>query len=716
MASEAKVKTSELGRADSPSLAAESTCLWYCQRCTYMIHPAGSEGIVKEDLKRFCKKCAPFEVSNPVATVAVSRKTSPTRQFTDNVPENAGAAARSRFNSRPENGQGHSMGSGKNRSQNPTKAQAWMWVGGIASALVLMGVVLFVATSNTPAKQTAEAQKPSTVPIEIKTVTIRNDPSQSPAPIPLASAPPTPVAANAAAADIERGEMAKNLARADQLSRGLMPIAPAGDKSAVALGAKPSDALRKELSAGSTPVVVPTAAAPTAAEKAPGAIDSVANFEKQFTQFNRQLEDEKLADAALTLDKLPDIFSNAEWWSKSQGRIGEARQILKAKSDAFNQSAKAAIDEAVAATTFAQLDLLQKRWECKSCSNTSSTSGKKVLQLICDSRNRVKAEFDTRCKSLDELFDKIQAKQLAKGIGRGSGDPAQKVLAEVRTRIEADPSLYEKYSDRWAEANFDISAMRNPERLIYGVDANGSGTVDLSYDFQNPDQLKSWKYEGDCPESSSMTCDKSKKVLLLNVNKEHRFDPRTGKGGITAMIPFCFSASQPWSFDVDVALLKAVQRPKVDNAPNFGILISDGTNTLRAFVKESKRNELCLYTRSAPEDNEPGQCFPAHPEDGLRIHLECKDGHVYVMATSATKQIPARTALKFEPKFIGMYVESPDKDEKAVIGFGNIKLKGTLDSSSVKTIVSARRSEAVNSFKAQAPKFNKPLMMVLPKK
>ncbi len=441
------------------------------------------------------------------------------------------------------------------------------------------------------------------------------------------------------------------------------------------------------------------------------AAQSMGDFEARFKALQPLIDAEKYSDAENLLNGLSKDFSPEPWWTKHADRVTKAQATVRGKNDELEQRARAAVAQAQGSAKKEQLDGFENDWKGKLASGGSAAkAAQQVLDAVRASRDRLaKGDNDGRAKILADTFEKLEKRTQPK-LSKADLEYALKALNDLKTQLVSDPALAEKFSDRWAALSFDLNLSRGAEQALFHVEPSGNGPSDVNYDFKNADQVAAWSFEGDGANSGSIDYDDAAKLLVLKAVGEHQLDPRSGKRVPMATLPFYFNPGAAWAFEAEAGVLKVHAHEKKDQLPSFGILVSDGgTNVIRLSVKECRKNELCVSGRGACDEKETTGHLPGKQEDKIRFRMVCSSGRISFTATSSAKPIElGRMPIGFEPKFVGLYIETHDKEENASIAFDNVKISGMMDKAKIGAVINARRSEAVNAVKAELGKTNKP--------
>ncbi len=667
--------------------AAPMLRLWYCQRCTHLLLPPGMTGTIAEDGQRYCATCAPFEVSDAPATslfnVAPSKHV-----FTDMIPETAGAAAKSRFNT---------SSAGKDRDSRAAEASRKLWmVVGVAAVVVLGGVtVVHKFSSLKKSNSTLQASKTDESIVARKIVIAGTDSTTNALSKDKTGAPAKPLVdekAERLAALNRAGGLFAPSSQSNSNSNGntAPPVASDGGDTQRVSVSNPPNVLSASLS-----------------EKQQTGASSlrIEDFESQFRSASGFIESEKFSDADSLIVKISSDFSKAEWFAQQQKRVVEFRDKLEVQKQAFKQR----VDEAVAAAKNAknkdQLEALDRNWLSKRALGESTVQmAQPVFDAITVARSTLNAEFAARCKQIEVNFEKLAKRSQVK-LNKTESEYALKFVDDTRALLRDDCELRDKYADKLAELNYDVSQTVSPERTVLGVEpvGRGSATTILAYDFSNRDQQKPWKFESDgqSPDKNLMSFDERGKFLVIKLNGSHPHDPGKGKRAPAAVMPFYFENTH-WSFEADSAVLPVSGKEKRNSRPIYGIQISDGTDIIQVFAQECKRTEWGFGVRGVNEKTPHNNALAKLDDTGpMHFRIASEGGKIELSAWGRDKPIHISAPPKFEPKFVGLFVETHENEENVAVSFTNVTLKGGLSTSRVNELYNQHRAESVKAFKAQ---------------
>jgi hypothetical protein len=242
------------------------------------------------------------------------------------------------------------------------------------------------------------------------------------------------------------------------------------------------------------------------------------------------------------------------------------------------------------------------------------------------------------------------------------------------------------------------------------VDPVGGEANDLFFTFNNDEQLAAWKFEGDGDNSGGVEIDKAAKTLLLKVNGEHGWDTGKGRHPPIFQIPFNFNPNN-WYVEADTHLLKSHAHDKKDQNPNFGIFISDGGSTVvRLSAKEARKGDIHIVAQGGNcNEKETQGHIPGKQEEHFKLRIQGSAGVLSFSAVSQTRQIGfGRVRFSFEPKFVGVFLETHDKDEAAVAAFDNVRIAGAFDKEKIKAVIEARRIAEISAVKNELLHLQKP--------
>lgn len=687
-----------------PSLspAIKALGLWYCHRCTMMILPAGSKGKEAADGERYCTACTPVVVEVPPGMTA----TGVTLAFVEPTYKAGAAKEAARNRNRPH---GTSVA---DKVRDPRSGPAknnnakFVWIGGGSAVALIFGFLIF-HTDGSSNKLAVARSTPIEQPIALKSA--------------------VPVTDGAALALEKNGSDksgSEKSAALKKVSDGAPKPGAADEKSLRAEAQARAGGLFASLQNGATnlgsPAPAAAAANPSAKAlsesteeraRAAASAQSMDDFETRFKTVQPLIDAEKYSDAENLLTAISKAFSAEPWWTKNADRVTKAQETVQQKNSELEQRARDAAALAQAAAKKEQLDSFENDWKGKlAIGGSTAKAAQQVLDAVRASRERLgKTESDARSNILAETFEKLEKRSQPK-LAKADLECALKSLNELKAQLMADPALAAKFSDRWAALHFDLNVSRGAEQALLHVEPSGSGPTDLNYDFKNAEQVAAWSFEGDGENSGSIGYDSASKLLVLKAVGEHNLDPRNGKRVPMATLPFYLNTGVAWAFEAEAGAMKVHARKKEDQLPCFGILVSDGgTNVIRFCVKETRNNELTVYGRGAGDEKEITARLSGKMEDKIRFRMACSSGRIFMSAMSNTKSADlGRMPIGFDPKFVGLYIETHDKEENASIAFDNVKISGMLDKTKISAAISVRRADAVNAVKIELGKTCKP--------
>lgn len=612
--------------------------LWYCTCCTRLILPSNPT-YMNSTGTRLCAECAPAELKDPAATAVI--KSPPSTQKRATV-----RTASARVSPPKVIGQARDSV----RSSPPRPSHKLFWAGTVAFVAMLLLVAGIFIKGGSNSNQQARAE---------------TRPVPQPQPQPKQNIAPAPVDKS---------------------------MHPADSKAST----NPSGGLFANMKPG-----LPFAATP-AAEVAALKIDE---FNAAFEPYSSLLEKQRFSEAAALLDNLNMKFSKAPWWETKKDSLVQARETLQRRYAEYEQSARDAAAQAAAASTLAAIEQLEKTWAPKTAlGDMSAKAAAGVVDAARRSRERLARAESERFAALAVSLDKIE-KRLKPKLARGEADAAVKALQDFKVHL-GDAATAAKFSDRIAGLNVDIRLARGPEKLLYNLEPCPNDNCELKFDFAHPEQESAWKLEGEIPESGAFQVDSKKKTLFLNSTGRHLFDA-AGNGGVPALsLPFYFSNAS-WSLDSEMRITKSREhdRDKKELNPAFGIFVSDGAaNILRFSVKESSRGMLQLGLNGSGVEaskDKPAR-IAGKQEDKIRLRMECRNGSVGFGVTVANHPATSgRAKIGFEPKFVGIFLETHDAEENASLAVTSFKLNGEWDKNRLNAAVEAKREAERAALKSE---------------
>ncbi|HLX62716.1 MAG TPA: hypothetical protein VKX17_15675 [Planctomycetota bacterium] len=650
---------------------------WYCSHCSKMILPPGTCGMVAGDGEHYCSHCAPFEITPSCAT-----------------PIDSPFGHKLVWRSRP-----------KAPPPPPvlTNTSRKFWIGGAAG--ILTGALVAAFCFNfTGAKKPDEARPAAEPRTESRAVVEKKvEPAAKAQLIAVAARESEseehrariepPKAGSIAALRSGEGELAKNTYDAAKTkSAETRPRQNAVELAPLQEG----DGKPPLQTAAGKPPLQEAAANPRAAE-----------FEMEFAAAAELVAREKFSDAQAQLDAIAKENANAAWWPEIRDRLVQARMDLRTKFEALDTDASAAAQHAKAASSAAALNEIEGAWKPRlACGEMTAQPAKRVLDAVRLARERLgKNETEKHCAAFAGSLENLE-RRTKSPLPKHELDAALSSLQELKTKLVADPKCAELYAERWAKVNFDLGCESNVERTILKVQPAGGAQTELLYDFKNSDQATAWKFERGGG-SGDARVEFDAKALVLQVSGEQHADARAGKSAPSAQIPF-YMAGEAWTLEADTHILNAKARDKKDLDPCYGILVTDGgKNSVHFSARETRKGELALSARLSDE-HEAAAKLSGKQEDRVHLRIVCNANMAAFSAgINGKTDTVGRARLNFEPKFIGLYVETFDKDEDARVAFENVKLTGTLDKDKIKAAVGSRRNGEIEAQRTELIKASK---------
>lgn len=668
----------------SPEMApreGERVLLYYCSRCTKLIHPPGGEGTHVEG-KRFCLECAPYETQNQPATAYVSSSASGRVEFvrgssarlkvSDAVEVSAARASSGRMSAVASSSRTSSVSSSRAAVvRPPSRKLKWAAAAAIAAMLLLVAGVFIKGGALQPQKPTTAAVIP---------------PKHTPKVEPLAPpAPPRPLT--------EHEKRQQALAQGGGLFGNLRPDEVA---TAPALPTLPAP-----------PRLAPAEVRPEAAEPAL----RIEELDAAVESLQPLLEKERFSEASEMLEDLKKKFSQVPGWETKKDLITQSRELLQRRYAGYEQIAADATAQAQAASTLAAIDELEKSWTPRmALGDMSARQARRVLDAARQSRARLSADSDKRLASFGDKLQEIEKHSKGK-LSKADMDKWLKALHEFKLQLRNDPATAEKIAERYAALKVNLLRARGPEKLFYNLEPCTGDNCDLKYDFANADQAAPWKFEGDGATAGGIQLDPKKKTVTLSVAGTQRprtvFEEPKDLRAANVQLPFLFNTAN-WTVEADVAVTKAREREKKEQNPVYGIFISDGgANMVRFSAQELSKGVLQLNARAPGAENEKDKQarMPAKHSDKLRLRMECRSGVVsFGVSAGAHSASSGRAKLTFEPKLVGVFIETRDPEENAALTLSSFKLSGAWDKEKLNAAIEARRAAESAALKSELHK------------
>lgn len=314
----------------SPSPNAQSG-LWYCARCSKLIHPPGSAGIVVND-EHFCTACA--EAAKPQVAEA---STPPMRRSRTVItparatPSSTATRASSRSQPAPQ--------------AEPAFVEKKPFPVGIAFAvggglLLIVGLVLILTSGSGPA--VAKGGPTNSAP----------DASMAnPAPI------PNPAVAKPAVSPVKPND---------------------GSADPAPMVRAPVDLSKPPEKPSLTPL---PQAAPAPPKPAPSPEDGLQAFKKELASAGALTNSEKYAAALETLNRLKTANSQAPWWESQKQAWQDAEKLVQQRAAELATEADDARGQAAKCDKTDVLDKLEATWKPRAA-GTSSGEGWTLLEPL----------------------------------------------------------------------------------------------------------------------------------------------------------------------------------------------------------------------------------------------------------------------------------------------------------------------------------------------
>lgn len=644
----------------------ELLLLWYCSRCTKLIHPPGEKG-AELNGRRFCAECAPFETANQPATsyftttasgrIDFVRGSSARMKVADAVEVTAPKASSGRMVPVTAAARPNSVSSARMPARPPSRKLKWAGAAAIAAMFLLVAGIFIKGGA-------FQAQKPTNAAVIPPKAPKLSAKQEAPPP------PPRPLT--------EQEKRQQALSQGGGLFGNLRPDENAAPPTAI----KPAPEAK-----------------PEAVEPAP----KIEELEARLEALQPLLEKERFSEAGELLETLKKKYSSVPGWDAKQNLVADARDLFVRRYATFEQSAADATAQAQTASNLAALDELEKSWKPRmALGNMSAKQAGRVLDAAQQSRSRLSAESDKRLASFGDKLMEIEKHSKGK-LSKADMDQWLKAMQAIEDQLRSDPATAKKIAERFAAVNVSLRLARGPEKLFYNLEPCAGEKCDLKYDFASAEQAAPWKFDGD----GEFQIDAKKKSLTLAVTSQRArnvFEAAAPQRSPSLQLPFLFSAAN-WTIEADVAVTKSRDRENKDQNPVYGILISDGgANVLRFSAQESSKGVLQLNARVPGAENEKDKQarMPGKQSDKLRLRMDCRNGVVGFGASAAAHPASSGHAkLSFEPKFVGVFLEARDPEESAALTVSSFKLSGSWDSEKLKAAIEARRAADSASLKSE---------------
>lgn len=614
--------------------------LWYCVKCTRMINPPGSEGIVTPEGEHLCANCAPAKRS---ASVRLKTGESPSGSSKPVLkPAQSAASA----------GAGATSKSNALRPAASQSAEKTLPVGAVVcvvgAAILVVGLIV-AFSGKPPERETAAAPKPAIAPAP------KSEPDSSTTNAPMVRKP---------------GESAA--VPGTQSPVGTSAARPAGPSFLQGMDRS---------SAAPVAAAVPADSAPKGAAQPAATESSLPQFQEEL---KKALQSDEKGRYGVALQQLKDLskrFEAAQWWDDNKAQVGKAEQDAQQHLADYGAEAEDARKRVRESDKLDALAKVETTWKTRLEALTAAgqpmdelvaQSARGVLKVVAERRAQI-AEQKRQAAAVEvaKQVEVLERQTRATGFNR---EASRKTLDDIEA-LALDAGVIDvNLAERFAALHFDVAASHEADLAFIKVPVKTSGsTVDIQYDFSSPEQLGGWLFD----EGIDASVDAAKRALTI----KHPCDKHNPRDTRMIRLPFdCFQAGQ-WSVEVDVSLVSN------KNKLEYGMLVLDGAgNVVRLAVWQRTVKDIAIdLNGKVPGKGDIKQrdrLVSGNTKDPLHLRLSCQGGMVsgsgLDMANGRSGASEAEK-LGFEPKFLALYIQVRDKEEDSSAVFSKLKITGQLN-------------------------------------